>query len=247
MGSNFESVSVTGRKGQIKMEKFLQYGARHADDMFQMLLQHVAMCAAALGISIVIATLISMALLYHKNTSKVVIALLGACYAIPSMAMFAMLLPIFGLGQSGPIIALVIYSQFVLTRNILQGFRGINSSIVDVAKGMGMSSWQVFSKVQLPLAMPVILGGLRIAVLVTIGSATVAQTVDAGGLGELLFEGMRTNNNIKIIWGVILIAALALACNYALAYAEKRALRFARGEAAPRKQKLLHKTSVSQS
>ena len=89
------------------------------------------MCIIALAISIVVATCISMVLMHKRSLSKVVIALLGACYSIPSMAMFAMLMPIFGLGKTGPIIALIVYSQFVLTRNILEGFRGIDSGLVE--------------------------------------------------------------------------------------------------------------------
>lgn len=126
-------------------------------------------------------------------------------------------------------IVLTIYSQFILARNILAGFNGIDSSLLEAAKGMGMSPVQIFFKVQLPLAMPVIVSGIHIASVVIIGSATIAQTVNAGGIGVLLFEGLRTQNYVKMIWGTILTAALALSVNYLLARLEKFAQRKAKG------------------
>jgi len=164
-----------------------------------------------------------------KKVTKIVLALLGACYSIPSMAFFAIMMPFFGLGKVGPIVVLTIYSQFILVRNILAGFNGIDSSLLEAAKGMGMSPVQIFFKVQLPLAMPVIVSGIHIASVVIIGSATIAQTVNAGGIGVLLFEGLRTQNYVKMIWGTILTAALALSVNYLLARLEKFAQRKAKG------------------
>lgn len=212
------------------MDKFIQYGQRHYMDLLEYLLEHIEMCATAIGISLLIAIPLCVLLMKWKTLSKIVVALLGACYAIPSMAFFALLMPVFGLGKTGAIFVLTVYSQFILTKNILAAFNGIDPMIVESAKGMGMSALQVFFKVQFPLALPVILSGIRIAAIATIGSAVIAQTVNAGGIGVILFEGLRSNNIAKMIWGTILAAFLALTVNFILEKLEKRALRKSRGE-----------------
>lgn len=212
------------------MDKFIQYGQRHYMDLLEYLLEHIEMCATAIGISLLIAIPLCILLMKRKTVSKVVVALLGACYAIPSMAFFALLMPVFGLGKTGAIFVLTVYSQFILTKNILAAFNGIDPMIVESAKGMGMSALQVFFKVQLPLALPVILSGIRIAAIATIGSAVIAQTINAGGIGVILFEGLRSNNIAKMVWGTILAAFLALTVNFILEKLEKRALRKSRGE-----------------
>lgn len=212
------------------MENFVKYASRHYMDMLQYLVEHIQMCGIAICIALVIAVPLCLILLKYKTLSKVVVALLGACYAIPSMAFFAILMPVFGLGKTGAIFVLTVYCQFILTKNILAAFQGINSSILEASKGMGMSAFQIFLKVQLPLAMPVILSGIRIAVIATIGSAVIAQTVNAGGIGVLLFEGLRSMNAAKMLWGTILAAVLALLCNYILEKLEHRALLKSRGE-----------------
>lgn len=217
------------------MSKFINYGLNHYDNMFKYLLEHLQMCASALAISMIIAIPLSLLLLKRKNLSKMVIALLGACYAIPSMAFFAILMPVFGLGKTGAIVVLTVYSQFILTRNIVMAFGGIDPTLVEAAKGMGMSSAQIFKTVQFPLALPVILGGLRIAAVSTIASAVIAQTVNAGGIGVLLFEGLRTLNVVKMLWGTILAAALSLVCNSLLERAERSTLRYSRGEVKEKK------------
>ena len=198
--------------------------------MARCLLEHIEMCGIAIGISLLIAIPLCVILMKYKTLSKLVVALLGACYAIPSMAFFAILLPVFGLGKTGAIFVLTVYSQFILTKNILAAFSGIDPLMLESAKGMGMSMPQVFFKVQLPLALPVILSGIRIASVATIGSATIAQTINAGGIGKILFEGLRTNNVVKMVWGTILAAFLALTVNFILESLEKIALKKARGE-----------------
>jgi osmoprotectant transport system permease protein len=212
------------------MSKFFEYGVKHYDKLFGYLLEHLQMCAIAMIISLIIAIPLSILLLKRKNLSKLIISLLGACYAIPSMAFFAILMPIFGLGKTGAIVVLTVYSQFILTRNILAGFEGIDTRLLESANGMGMSTLQSFFKIQLPLALPVIIGGIRIATVATIGSAVIAQTINAGGIGVLLFEGLRTLNTVKMLWGTILAAALALICNYLLENLERYTLKISRGE-----------------
>lgn len=212
------------------MEKFLKFAQRHGSDMAIYFFQHLEMCVITLAISLIIAIFLSLFLMKFKVLKKPVIAILGGFYAIPSMAFFAILVPFFGLGMKDAIVVLVVYSQFILVRNIVAGFQDVDASILEGARGMGMSNIQIFWRVQLPLAMPVIVSGIRIAAISTIGSTTIAQTVNAGGLGTLLFDGLRSLNPVKMLWGTLLAAILSLGVNMILGKAEKYCLRRSRGE-----------------
>ena len=219
------------------LDKFISYGYNHYDKLLGYLLDHLQLCAITLIISILIAVPVSLILSKYKKVSKAVLAILGAIYSIPSMALFALLVPALGLGETTAIFVLVIYNQFILVRNIITGFNGVDSTIVEAAKGMGMSSMQSFFKVQLPLAMPVILGGIRISVVTTIAIATIAATINAGGLGVLLFDGLQTMNMVKMLWGTLLAAAITLIFNSILIKIEVREILKARGELSSRKMK----------
>ena len=156
-------------------------------------------------------------------------SVLGVIYTIPSLAFLALMIPLVGLGTEPAVIALVAYSQLILVRNVMAGFRAVDPAIREAGLGMGLSSWQLFWRIEVPRAMPVILGGLRIAAISVIGIATVAAWINAGGLGVLLFEGLYQNSTPKIVWGTLLVALLAIASNQILLALEKRAHRKARG------------------
>ena len=151
-------------------------------------------------------------------------------YSIPSLALFALLIPVLGLGEGTAIFVLVIYNQYILVRNILAAFQSIDPSIIEAGKGMGLNSYQLFLKIQMPLALPIILGGIRIAIVTTIGIATIAAVINAGGLGVILFDGLRMNYLPKILWGTIMSAGLALVANQILLYLERLASLKANGK-----------------
>ncbi|MDF2596454.1 MAG: Proline/glycine betaine ABC-type transport system, permease component [Clostridia bacterium] len=219
------------------MLAFMTYAERYYGKLIGYFLDHFKICMLTMFFSILIAVPISLMLTKHRRLSKGVMAVLGAIYAIPSMALFAMLVPYMGLGTTTAIFVLVLYNQSILVRNTVAGFDSVDKMAVESAIGMGMSPWQVFTKVQLPIALPVILSGIRIAMIATIGSATIAATINAGGIGALLFDGLQTMNFVKMIWGTILAASFALIFNMILERLEKRTLLKARGEYIPRKAK----------
>src|SRR5690606_5250522 len=121
-------------------------------------------------------------------------------------------------------------SDLILVRNVMVGFRTVDAAIIESGKGMGLSPAQLFWKIELPLAMPVILGGVRIAAVSTIGIATIAAWINAGGLGELLFEGLYQNSTPKMLWGTLFVSLLAIVTNQLLLRLEKRSSLRARGE-----------------
>lgn len=194
------------------------------------MLEHLQITVITLGISLIIATFISMAIMHSRLLSQLVVGLFGVVYSIPSMALFAMLIPFLGLGEKTAIFVLIIYNQFILIRNILAGFNSIDSAIIEAAKGMGMSNIQLFYRIRLPLASPIIIAGVKIAVVSTIGIATIAATINAGGLGVLLLDGLRTQNTAKILWGALLASLFAIIANLILAIFEKKAQRIVSGE-----------------
>lgn len=174
--------------------------------------QHAIMVLSSLAIAILIAMGLVLVLMRKENWLAGLVYVFSLLYSIPSFALVAILLPFSGLGMRSAIIVLTIYSEYVLLRSFIVGIREVDLSLVEVARGMGMTNWQVFIKVQLPLALPAIFSGIQVALVSTMGIATIAATINAGGLGQLLFEGLQSQQVVPILWGTILTMALTLVC-----------------------------------
>ncbi|MBU3112494.1 ABC transporter permease [Clostridium lacusfryxellense] len=201
----------------------ISYLLKNYDSMLLLMSEHLQIVALSISISLVIAIPVSLLILRSKVLSTIVLSSLGVIYSIPSLALFALLIPILGLGKGTAIFVLVIYNQYILVRNIFAAFQAIDPAIIEAGIGMGFNSIELFLKIQLPLALPIILGGVRIATITTIGIATIASVINAGGLGVILFDGLRMNYLPKILWGTIMSAGLALGANQILLYLEKLA------------------------
>jgi len=201
----------------------IEYLFKNYDNMLNLMLQHLQIVTLSISISLVIAIPVSLLILRSKVLSVIVLSSLGVIYSIPSLALFALLIPILGLGKGTAIFVLVIYNQYILVRNIFAAFQSIDPSIIEAGRGMGFNSFELFLKIQFPLALPIILGGVRIATITSIGIATIASVINAGGLGVILFDGLRMNYLPKILWGTIMSVSLALGANQILLYLEKLA------------------------
>lgn len=206
------------------------YLIKYHQRIFELLVQHVVLSFSSVGIALLMALPLGLILSRVKWLSVPVLAVLGTIYAIPSLALFALLIPLVGLGEKPAMIALVAYSQVILVRNVMVGFQSVDPALLEAGRGMGLNSIQLFWKIQLPLALPVILGGIRIASISVIGIGTVAAWVNAGGLGVILFEGLYQNSTPKIVWGSVFVSGLAIAVNQLLMWLERRSLLKARGE-----------------
>lgn len=200
------------------MSYFIQYFDRIALLFFE----HLWLAAAALAFSLVVALPLSWFLYDHPKFGRPVIGVLGILYTIPSIAMIILLVPAFGLNSISVFFALVIYCQILLVRNFLSGLNNIPASVRESAIGLGMDRRQVALKVELPLALPVLLAGLRIAALVAISITSIGAKFGAGGLGELLFEGIAQYRYDKLWIGTLSIAMLAFSVNTALKQLETR-------------------------
>jgi osmoprotectant transport system permease protein len=185
--------------------------------------EHVQLTLIALTIALAIALPLSVLLARVRWLRGPVLSVLGVIYTIPSLSLLVLLIPLFGLGATPAIIALVAYAQLVLVRNSVVGLTSLDPAIVEAARGMGMSGWQRFRQVELPLALPLILAGVRLATLSIIAIGTVAALVGAGGLGTPLLIGVTTGDTRKIIAGSIAVAVLAFGANAILRLLERRA------------------------
>lgn len=195
------------------MKAFFEFFLNYWPKLFTALQQHLIIVGITLLFSLLLAAVFTLILLRFPKASEIAVGVLGVVYSIPSLALFALMIPLTGLGRSTAIIVLVLYNQFLLLRNFLAGLNNVDSAVMDAAMGMGMSFWQRLWRVQLPLAAPVIMAGIHLAVISTIGIANIAATINAGGLGTILFDGLRTRNTFKILWGSIFSGGLALLAN----------------------------------
>lgn len=203
------------------MAELARYMARHADRLLEATAEHLALVAATLAAALVLAALVTALCLRFRRAGDAVVAFLGAVYSIPSLALFALLIPLTGLGFVSAVVVMVAYCQFMLVRNALEGLRGVDPAVMEAAAGMGMSGAQAMLRVRLPLALPAIMAGVRLAAVSTVGIATIAASINAGGLGQVLFSGLRSMNVEKILAGTVLCVALALAVDASLRLVER--------------------------
>ncbi|MCL2745517.1 MAG: ABC transporter permease [Coriobacteriia bacterium] len=203
------------------MDSFLSYGIDQHERLLTALWQHVTLVAITLALSIVIAALITALVYRNPKVREYVQGSLSAFYAVPSLALFALSIPLLGIGETTAIVVLVAYNQFMLVRNFIAGLAEIDNGLVEAARSLGLNRLQTFIHVQLPLAAPVFIAGIRLAVISTISIATIASLIDAGGLGDLLFLGLRTNNLDMLLWATLLAAAFALVSGAALTGIER--------------------------
>ncbi len=209
----------------------MRYLIEHPDLVLLLLGQHLWLTAVTLTVALAVALPLSILAVRLPRVRGLLLGVLGVLYTIPSLAFFVLLIPLMGLGLRPAVTALVVYAQFILVRNITVGLLEVDPAVQEAARGMGMSPWQCFWRVEFPLALPVILAGVRIALLTTIGIGTVAAFINAGGLGTLLFMGVIQNNPDKIIAGAVAVSALALAANTLARALEGRVVRATRGPA----------------
>ena len=149
-------------------------------------------------------------------------AITGMLYTVPALALFALLIPIMGLGTAPAITALVLYSLLILVRNIATGIRELPAELIEAADGMGYGPWRRLVKIELPLARPVIVAGIRITAVTQISVATIAAYISAGGLGDIIFQGITQDFGEKIVAGAVTTSLLAIAADETLRRLEQR-------------------------
>jgi osmoprotectant transport system permease protein len=206
----------------------MKYLLDNPGKMLHLTEQHMVLTVAALSIAIVIAVPLGVLLARRPRLYRPVMSVLTMLYTIPSISLLVLLIPIMGLGFWPTIVALVVYSQAILVRNVVVGMNGVDPAVLESARGMGLSAWQILRQVELPLALPVILAGVRIAAISVISIATVAAFFNAGGLGAIILEGITQDYGEKIFAGVIAVSIIAILAEQSLRAAVRASQRYRR-------------------
>jgi len=180
------------------------------------------MVLIALALSILLAGILTIIAMYNKRAGRILDYVFSVVYSIPSIALFALMIPFMGLGRTTAITVLVFYNQFILLRNFITGLNEVDPAIVEASTGMGMTKSQVIFKVRVPLSLKAIFVGIRLALVSTISIAVIAAFIGAGGIGLLITIGLETSNNNRVLWGIILSAGLTIITNAILIFIEKR-------------------------
>ncbi|RIL71147.1 ABC transporter permease subunit [Staphylococcus devriesei] len=190
-------------------------------EVLRTIFEHIQISFIALFIAILIAVPLGIALTKTKKLSEIVMNIAAILQTIPSLALLGLMIPIFGIGRVPAVIALVVYALLPILRNTYTGIQEVDPSLIEAAKGIGMKPIRRLTKVELPIAMPVIMAGIRTAMVLIIGTATLAALIGAGGLGDLILLGIDRNNTSLILIGAIPAALLAIVFDLILRYVEK--------------------------
>ena len=199
----------------------MNYLAKHPGQVVALSVAHLELVAAALVVACTIAFPLGMAAARRPKVAAWLLGTLGALYTIPSLALLAVLVQIFGLGPAPIFVALVLYAQFMLARNIVAGIVGVDPAQVDAARGLGMSPLQIVVRVEFPQALPVLIGGVRIATIAMIAIATLGGYVGGVGLGVLIFNGLTLHQPQMIVAGSVTASLMAITIDGLLRLAER--------------------------
>jgi len=204
--------------------ELIQFAQRNYSLLLRALSEHVQMVLIALILSIFLAGVLTIVAMFFRRVGNLLTYLFSIVYSIPSIALFALMIPVpgMGLGRNTAITVLVLYNQFILLRNFITGLNGVDRAIVEAATGMGMTPAQIIFKVRVPLSLKPLFVGIRLALVSTIAIAIIAAFIGAGGIGLLVTIGLETGNNNRILWGVILSAGLGIVTNATLVFVEKK-------------------------
>lgn len=208
---------------------------RNLDDLWAATQEHIILTVIAVGIGLVLSLALSIVALRWRKTYIPITWATGVLYTIPSLALFAFLVPITGLTKLTAEIGLVSYTLLILIRNIVAGIDGVPEDVLEAARGMGYTPRRLFTDIQLPLAMPVIIAGIRIATVTTIGLVTITALIGEGGLGFFILRGMQFFSAIgttQILAGTVLSVVLAVIADVGLLGLERALTPWSRRRAA---------------
>ncbi len=200
----------------------IEYFVKHYDDLLEALMEHFQLVGVTMFFSLLVAATITVIAIYIPKLGEAMIQFFSVIYSVPSLAFLAILIPVTGLGMTTAVIVMTTYNQYLLLRNFLAGLWGVDPAVTEAALGLGMTKMQILTKIRIPLAKRALLTGIQLAVVSTVGIGTIAAMINAGGLGTILFDGLRTLNVNKILWGSIFSAGLALGFNSLFKIIEKR-------------------------
>lgn len=194
-----------------------------SDVIMEGLIEHLILSFVSIFIAILISLPLGIYISRKRGSAEFFIGITAIFQTIPSLALFGFLVPLLGTGSTTAIIALTVYALLPILRNTYTGITGVDQAIIEAGRGMGMTKRQLLYKVELPLSLPIIMAGIRTATVLTVGVATLATFVGAGGLGDIIYRGLSSWNNSLVLAGALPAALLALFFDYLLKLLEKAA------------------------
>jgi osmoprotectant transport system permease protein len=202
-----------------------QFILQNRSEVLQLTLEHLWLVGFSTLLAMLIGIPLGIVIAHRPRLNKPVLASANIIQTIPSLALFGFLLPVPWLGERADrlaILALTLYALLPMIRNTYTGIRGVDSAVVEAGRGMGLTDRQLLFQVELPLALSMILSGVRVAVVISVGLATIAAAIGAGGLGEFIFRGLAMVDNRVILAGAIPAAVLALLADLSVGWLERR-------------------------
>lgn len=199
----------------------LTYLRENFDVVWEKTIEHTTLSLEALAIALPLAFVLGVLATRVGWLTTPLVTLVSILYTVPSFAFMAFLIPSFGIGRQPALIILVTYAQLFLVRNIVAGLKSVDPAVLEAARGLGMNEWQLFYKIWMPLATPVIVAGIRTALLAIIAIATLTGYIKSGGLGEIMFTGIGRDYPSQVLAGVIAVAALAVVADLVMRLLEQ--------------------------
>jgi osmoprotectant transport system permease protein len=178
--------------------------------------QHIELAIAAVLVACLIAIPLGILGTRYERLSRIIIMIVSVIQTIPSLALFGLLIPFIGIGFKPALVALTLHAIFPILQNTYEGIAGVNKSLIEAGKGMGMTSSQLMLKVELPIASSFIMGGIRLATVGAVSGATIASYIAAGGLGDIIVRGLASINTIILLEGAIPVSLLVILMNILL-------------------------------
>lgn len=200
------------------MQEFI---ASQGSEVIRLLWEHIYMSLISLGLGVIVAVPLGIFLSQVPKVANVVISIVSVMQTIPTLALLALMIPFLGVGKVPAIVALFIYSLLPILRNTYLGMSNVNPDLLDAAKGMGLKRIQIIRQVQLPLAVPVIMAGIRLSTVYVIAWTTLASYIGGGGLGDMIFNGLNLFRPDLILGGTIPVTILAVIVDLVMARIEE--------------------------
>lgn len=213
----------------LALGSYVQFLLDNAPSLFQLTVQHIIIITQAIAVAVPLGVVLGTLITFNDRAATIVLWLAGIMMTIPSIALFGLLIPYFGIGNPPVIVALILYSQLPVIRNTYVGLTEVNPAAVEAGEGLGMTQVERLRRVKIPMALPVVMAGVRNAVVVLIGIAAIGAFIGAGGLGDFIFDGISDANTPKIVVTTVFLSVLALTFDYGFALIEQR-LRRRNGE-----------------
>lgn len=201
---------------------FLEFLKYRGPEIFKLTGEHMKITGVAVFLAILVGVPLGIYITKNKKVSNVILNTANVFQTLPSLALFGLIIPIMGIGFKPAIFVLFLYALLPIIKNTYIGINSIEPSIIEAGRGMGMTKTQILTMVEIPLALPIIMGGIRISTVINIGTATIAALIGAGGLGDFIFKGISMGNNNMILAGAVPTALLAMSVDFILGIVENK-------------------------